>query len=202
MRYLKNFFKGLAVMVFLTGCVTTTPVKCEDPLAALKNDKGNIVWSEEYEFAPPSSEWQLIDLGEDDYSFAFQRKDEGSFPSQSIFAFTEEPYGYSRNLAKREKEFFKRFLWASRVEFKEPQKRSVTVFGEEGLEAICEGVEPVKGHKVWCKVVFGKRGERIVAFFLTQWRTAGASFDKSAEEDFDRFVQSFRFLKVSFYETL
>jgi len=51
-------------------------------------------------------------------------------------------------------------------------------------------------------LVFGYRGERVVLFYLNQWRSIESSFDQSAFELLDRFVTSFTFLKKSFYETL
>jgi hypothetical protein len=55
---------------------------------------------------------------------------------------------------------------------------------------------------VKAKVVFGKRGERIVGFYITQWRPMDGTYDPSAFEVFDKFVASFKFLKKSFYENL
>jgi hypothetical protein len=67
---------------------------------------------------------------------------------------------------------------------------------------VAEGTDPIKKEKAKSKVVFGKRGERVVAFYLTQWRSIDAPYDPSAFEIFDKFVASFKFLKKSFYETL
>jgi hypothetical protein len=67
---------------------------------------------------------------------------------------------------------------------------------------VAEGKDPVRKEKVKSKVVFGKRGDRVVAFYLTQWRPMDGAYDPSALEVFDRFWGSFRFLKKSFYQTL
>ena len=63
---------------------------------------------------------------------------------------------------------------------------------------------PVKAgeEKAKAKVIFGKRGDRIVSFYMTQWRPIDGTYDPSAFEVFDQFVQSFKFLKKSFFETL
>jgi hypothetical protein len=82
------------------------------------------------------------------------------------------------------------------------ERKKISVVGGEGLEVIAEGFDPVKKEKVRSKVVFGKRGERVVSWYLTQWRPLDESFDPSAFEVFDRFVASFKFLKKSFYEML
>jgi hypothetical protein len=76
------------------------------------------------------------------------------------------------------------------------------VLGGEGLEVVAEGKDLVKGEKVRAKVVFGKRGDRVVGFYITQWRPINGTYELSAFEIFDKFVKSFKFLKKSFYETL
>jgi hypothetical protein len=161
-----------------------------------------MVWQEEYSFVPPGPGWEMVRLEEDDYAFAWMRRESGPFPSQSTLAYAEEPFGYSRELRKRSEEFFRRFLWASRVRFGEPKLTPVKVLGGEGLIAEVEGLEPVKKQKVWSRVVFAFRGERVVAFYFTQWRPEGAAYDPSAAEELDRFVASFRFLRPSFYQEL
>jgi hypothetical protein len=82
------------------------------------------------------------------------------------------------------------------------EKKKVNVLGGEGLAVVAEAKDPVKKEKVKSKVVFGKRGDRVVAFYLTQWRPIDGTYDPSAFEVFDQFVCSFKFLKKSFYETL
>jgi hypothetical protein len=51
-------------------------------------------------------------------------------------------------------------------------------------------------------VVFGKRGDRVVAWYLTQWRLIDGVYDDSAFQVFDTFWGSFKYLKKSFYEAL
>jgi len=51
-------------------------------------------------------------------------------------------------------------------------------------------------------VVFGKRGERVVSWYLTQWRSIDGAYDDSAFQVFDTFWGSFKYLKKSFYEAL
>ncbi len=82
------------------------------------------------------------------------------------------------------------------------ERLNAQVLGGEGLEVVVEGKDPVKKEKVRAKVIFGKRGERVVGFYITQWRPMDGSYDLSAFEVFDKFVKSFKFLKKSFYETL
>jgi hypothetical protein len=126
----------------------------------------------------------------------------GPFPSSSSFAYDEEPFGCSPQFEGREREFFKRFLFNAILEFKMLEKKKVQVVGGEGLQVDVEGKDPIKGEKVRARVVFGKRGDRIIGFYMTQWRPINGTYDLSAFDDFDKFVKSFKFLKKSFYETL
>jgi len=83
-------------------------------------------------------------------------------------------------------EFFKRFLWATHLTFKRLRTTPMKVLGGEGLAALAEGEDRVTGHKVWSKVVLGRRGDRVVSFYLTQWRPANEEYDPQAVEDFMR----------------
>jgi hypothetical protein len=172
----------------------------------MRQADGSVVWLEEYRFEPPPAPWQVIDLNETDYSLAFYRSCEGKFPGEmpceASIAYAEEPFGYSRDLRKRAGEFFKRYLWASRVEFNEPQLVETTINGRKALIANLTGEEPVHSHRLTARVVFMRRGERVVAFFMNQWRSPDLDFDPEEFVMFDRFVESFDFVKPSFYETL
>ncbi|MBE0597904.1 MAG: hypothetical protein IH614_11595 [Desulfuromonadales bacterium] len=167
-----------------------------------QQEDSTVTWQQEYRFAPPGGGWQLIDLDEDDYSIAYMKLCQDGYPCQSTFAYAEEPFGYSLDFEERQAEFFKRFLWAGRVIFEPARLRKVQLPGGEGLEAVTIGREPVLGHKVRAKIIFARRGERVVAFYYSQWRPEAAAFDLTEEADFDRFVASFRFLQPSFYERL
>lgn len=192
----------LAVVVLLLGaCVAPAPTSV-DPLAALRRADGTVVWQEEYAFLSPPAPWSLVSLDEDDYSIAFAKECSDYFPCQSTLAYAEEPFGYSEDFDKRAKEFFKRFLWASRVVFGEPRLEAATFNGKPALVARIEGKEPVKGQKVSAKVVFARRGERVVGFYYTQWRPEHIDYDPMDETAFDAFVDSFKFVKPSFFEQL
>jgi len=191
---------GLGSALLLAAC--SPAAKVIDPMGQLRQLDGAVVWQQEYRFVPPPAPWQLIDLDEDDYSIAFMKLCNDGYPCQSTLAYAEEPFGYSLDFEERQTEFFKRFLWASRVNFAAPELRKVKIAGQDGLEAITIGVEPVLKHKVRCKILFFRRGERVVAFYYTQWRDEGKSFDIADEADFDRFAESFGFLQPSFYDRL
>lgn len=189
------------LFLYLFGCATPGTTKKPYRITS----QGTVIYGEEFEFVPPPQGWNLFwPEGDEDgeFAFGFIRKDPGPFPSQSVFAYDEEPFGCSTKFEEREKEFFKRFLSNALLKFETLEKRKVTVLGGEGLEVTVEGKDPVKKEKAKAKVIFGKRGERVVAFYLTQWRPMEGTYDPSAFEVFDQFVKSFRFLKKSFYETL
>ncbi len=195
----------LAVLILLSAC---------SPHYAANNDSctgepqadGTVVWLDEYQFTPPTFPWVTIDLNETDLSLAFFKSCEGllpgEYPCESSLAYAEDPFGFSRDLDERSREFFKRYLWASRVVFAEPDLSSTVVNGHEALVAVIVGEEPVRKRKVRAKVVFMRRGERVVAFFMNQWRPASDDFDTAEFVVMDQFVASFRFIKPSFYELL
>jgi len=164
---------------------------------------GSVIWGEEFQFDPPPNEWRLmqVDTG-DEFGFAFLKLCNQSSVCASTFAYDEEPFGDSRDLAERMKEFYRRFLWASRIRFGEVRTEKSTAVGHEALTAVAEGKDEVKGDKVMTKVVMTHRGERVVAFYLTQWRALDRTYDEQEVKDFDEFVASFRFIRPSFFETL
>ncbi len=198
--------KGLMILclvlgiAWLSGCATTESTKKPYRLTP----QGTVIWEDEFEFLPPPPGWKLlrVEAGENDINFGFMRTDPGPFPSVTTFAYDEEPFGCTPGFEQREKEFFKRFLFNAIVQFQILERKKVRVVGGEGLAITVEGKDPVKKEKVRAKVIFGKRGERVVGFYITQWRPMDGTYDPSAFEIFEKFVASFKFLKKSFYETL
>ena len=190
------------VMIWLFGCATMENSK---KVPYRLTPQGMVIWEDEFEFLPPPPDWKLlrVETGENDINFGFMRTDPGPFPSLTTFAYDEEPFGCTAaSFDGREREFFKRFLFNAILQFQILERKQVQVVGGEGLAVLVEGKDPVKKEKVRAKVIFGKRGGRIVGFYITQWRPMDASYDLSAFEIFDKFVASFKFLKKSFYETL
>lgn len=205
MRVLGSALLILAFLLSLFPISTARAAAGEEQASPIEpGPQGTSVYLGEYRFLPPPSPWELIRGGEgSDFVFGYYRRDRGKLPLESTFlAFSEEPYGYSSDISRRADEFLKRFFWSSQVKMGVVDRRGVNVLGEEGLALLLEGKDPVKGVKVRSKVVFGKRGERVVAFYVNQWRSMDGQFDQSAFNTFDRFVESFRFLKQSFYQTL
>ena len=190
----------LVLVLLLFGCAT---VETSKQVPYKLSSQGTVIWEDEFEFMPPPPDWKLLrGEQEGDINFGFMRTDHGPYPSLTTFAYDEEPFGCSTKFEQRKKEFFKRFLFNAIVQFQILDKKKVQVLGQEGLEVTVEGKDPIKKEKVRSKVVFGKRGERVVGFYITQWRPMDRPYDLSAFEIFDRFVNSFKFLRKSFYETL
>jgi len=189
----------MLVVVWLSGCATTQTVQKPYRISP----QGTVIWDDEFEFAPPPLGWKLLIPEEGgDINIGFMRMDRGPFPSSTTFAYDEEPFGFSTQFEGREIEFFKRFLFNAILQFQILERKKVQVIGGEGLAVTVEGKDPVKKEKVRAKVIFGKRGERVIGFYITQWRPLDGTYDLSAFEDFDKFFNSFKFLKKSFYETL
>jgi len=200
-RHLLMALYFVLVTVILSAC--TTMETTQKPYKF--SQQGTVIWNDEFEFKPPPLEWKVIQVESGgEFGFGFLKVDSGPFPSQSMFVYDEEPFGCSTQFDNREAEFFGRYLWSSAMslDMKILERQKVQVLGGEGLAVVAEGKDPVKKEKVKSKVVFGKRGDRVVAFYLTQWRPIDGSYDPSAFEIFDKFVSSFKFLKKSFYETL
>jgi len=200
-KHLWMFLCFVWVGMMLSACATTETT--QKPYKV--SPQGTVIWNDEFEFKPPPPGWKLIQVevgGE--FGFGFLRTEPGQFPSQSMFVYDEEPFGCSTKFEEREAEFFKRYLWttALNMDMQILEKKKVNVLGGEGLAVVAEGKDSVKKEKAKSKVVFGKRGDRVVAFYLTQWRHIDGTYDPSAFEIFDKFVASFKFLKKSFYESL
>lgn len=191
----------ISVIAWLVGCASMGP---PEKVPYRLSPQGTVIWEDEFEFLPPPPDWKLlrVEVGENDINFGFMRSDPGPFPSMTTFAYDEEPFGCATQFEQREKEFFKRFLFNAILQFQVLEKKTVRVVGGEGLAVTVEGKDQVKKEKVRAKVVFGKRGERVIGFYITQWRPMDGTYDLSTFEIFDKFVASFKFLKKSFYETL
>jgi len=190
---------AVVISVGLLSCATTK----KGPLQW--GPAGQAIYDGEFEFANPPPEWKLVLVESGgEFGFGFMKRDPGAFPSQSMFVYDEEPFGYSTKFEDRTEEFFRRFLWttALNADIKILESKKIQVVGGEGLAVVAEGKDIIKKEKAKFKVVFGNRGERVVAWYLTQWRSLDGTYDDSAFKVFDQFWGSYKFLKKSFYETL
>lgn len=193
----------ILAVALLAGCAAIPRTDAQKASPYRYAPDGSVIWGEEFQFDPPPKYWRLmqVDTG-DEFGFAFLKMCNEGNACASTFAYDEEPFGASRDLGERMKEFYARFLWASRITFGEVQTHKSTAVGHEALTAVAEGRDEVKGEKVMTKVVLTHRGERVVGFYLTQWRPIDGAYDEQEVKEFDAFVASFRFIRPSFFETL
>lgn len=207
---MKSFLRGiLLICIFfsLAGCAArvAAPQKAatQSPSPELTS-RGTMIFDGEYEFVPPPSGWEMLRGSQlTHYVVGFYRRDiDKSRLASSFIAYDEEPYGTSKDLETRAQECLKRYFWSSMLQKNILEKKKLKVLGGEGLAITFEINDTTKKIKVRSMLVFGYRGERVVLFYLNQWRSIDSSFDQSAFELFDKFVTSFTFLKKSFYETL
>jgi len=194
------------VAVLLLGCVTQSAIQEKSSGIALPEltQRGTIVFNGEYEFTPPPAPWEMITgTKTTHYIFAFYRKDqEKGQVASTFFAYDEEPFGFSRNLEERAQECLKRYFSSSMLQVTILDQKKVHILGGDGLAVTFEGKDKIKKVKVKSKLLFGHRGERVVAFYINQWRSFDGSYDSNAFEIFDAFASNFVYLKKSFYETL
>jgi hypothetical protein len=199
-RYGLVILSAMLALIWLSGCAT---MEASKKVPYRWTSEGTVIWEDEFEFKPPPPDWKLVQVESGgEFSFGFLKVESGSFPSQSMFVYDEDPFGVSTRLEIREQEFFERFLWSACLQMQVLEKKQIKVPGGEGLSVMVEGKDPVKKEKAKSKVVFGKRGEHVVSFYITQWRPMDGTYDDSGFEVFDKFVSSFKYLKKSFYETL
>lgn len=197
----------LLVAAGLLGCapVTVGEVRPPDPAEAPYriDAQGMAVYAGEFRYLPFPAGWELLSHGgSGDAGIVYYRKDSGSSLARTIVVYSEEPYGSSRDLQKRSAEFMERYLWDAIMTKQVLERQPVRALGGPGLRLTVEARDAVEGKKVRAEIVFAHRGERVVAFYATQWRTMDEPFDQGAFRVFDRFVESFGTLKKSFYEEL
>jgi hypothetical protein len=199
-RHVTVLLMVIVLGCWLSGCATMGESK-KSPLAL--TDRGTATFDDEFEFALLPPGWKLIQVESGgEFGFGFLKVDPGDFPSQSMFVYDEDPFGCATDYADREKEFFRRFLWNAMLDFKVLERKRFKLQNGEGSAVTVEGKDPMKKEKARAEVIFGKRGDRIVAFYLTQWRHIDGTYDPVAFETFEKFTASFKYLKKSFYETL
>ncbi|MGA7827026.1 MAG: hypothetical protein WCA04_05175 [Geobacteraceae bacterium] len=196
----------LCLLLLLSSCAAKVVPHKDVPMTAVSEltSRGTMIYNNEYEFIPPPAPWEMLKGSQfSHYIVGFYRSDDdkSSLPS-SFIAYDEDPYGTSRDLETRAKECLKRYFWTTLLQKNILEKKKTKVLGGEGLSITFEIKDPSKKIKVRSMLVFGYRGDRVVLFYINQWRAIDSSYDKSAFELFDKFMNSFTFLKKSFYETL
>jgi hypothetical protein len=199
-------FSLACLLSIVVGCATQGTPRIEVPTATLPQltPRGTMIFNDEYEFIPPPSSFEMLTGNQfSHYVVGYYRKDSDKISlSSSFIAYDEDPFGTSRDLEIRSRECLERYFWASMFQKTILEKRKLKVLGGEGLAVTFEIKDTTKKIKVKSKLVFGYRGDRIVLFYINQWRAIDSSYDAGAFDTFDTFVKSFTFLKKSFYETL
>ena len=116
MRTWMVFVVALSVL----GCASVPKPGSEAKAPYRHAPDGSVIWEEEFQFDPPPNAWRLmqVDSG-DEFGFAFLKLCQQSSVCGSTFAYDEEPFGDSHDLAERMQQFYARFLWASRIRFGE-----------------------------------------------------------------------------------
>ncbi len=190
----------IAMALLIGGCAMMQPKK---PSALTPTGRGTVVFLDKYEFTPPPGDWRLMkNLEGGDFELGFLKIEKGAFPSQTTFIYDDEPFGSSPELEKRAEQYCTRFLFNTGM-FPQIQKKEKTeVNGLPALAINLGGENPPRNEKALSKVYLMKRGDRIISFVCTQWRPLNGSFDPDGFARFETFVQSFTFLKPSFYDQL
>jgi hypothetical protein len=186
-------------MLFLWGCATTVK---EKPKAALvPTDRGTVVYEDKYEFKVPTGWKALSAESKGDVEFGYS-KFEGKYPSQTNIAFDDEPYGSSRDLEARAKQYQTLFFAATGLIMIETRIEKADIMGRPAIVLNTEGNNPNQNEKAKSKFYLVKRGDWIVSFLCTEWRPMNGTYDPKDFEIFDTFVNSFKFLQKTFWEEI
>ena len=184
--------------LLLGGCATLGPEKPKD---VVPTDRGTVVFLEKYEFKRPPAGWAMLkNLEGGDFELGFLTMERGAFPSQTTFIFDDQPFGSSRDLDQRAKQYCTRFLFNSGMYPEIKKQEKVEVIGLPALAIYLEGENPNRTEKAKSKVYLIQKGNRIISFVCTQWRPLNGTYNQAAFDQFEEFVKSFKFLKKSFYE--
>jgi hypothetical protein len=186
-------------MLFLWRCA---PMVKEKPKAVLEPTvQGTVVYEDRYEFKAPKGWKALSPESKGDFEFGYS-KFEGQYPTQTTFAYDDEPYGSSQDLETRAKQYQTLFIAATGLIMTETSIEKSDMMGQPAIVLNTEGENPNQNEKAKSKVYLVKRGDWIVSFLCTQWRPMNSTFDPKDFEVFDTFVKSFKFLKKTFWEEI
>ena len=195
-----RFCVTVMIAIFGVGCASMQP---EKPKTLTLTDRGTVLFLDRYEFKRPPQNWALMkNLEGGDFELGFIRIEKGEFPTQTTFMYDEKPYGAARDLEKRAKYYCQFFLFNTGVTLRLTQQEKLTINGREALALYFDSENPIRNEKSKSKVYLVKKGNRIISFVCTQWRPMNGTFSQEPFDHFETFVQSFKFLKKDFYETL
>jgi hypothetical protein len=183
---------------YLGGCAT---LGHEKPKSLVPTDHGTVIFLDKYEFIRPPVGWALLkNLRGGDFELGFLKIEPGEFPSQTTFIYDAEPFGSSRDLERRADQYCTRFLFNSGILPQVQKKVETQIMGQPALGLYLEGENPNRNEKSKSVVYLVKRGDRIISFVCTQWRPLNETWGPEAFDHFEKFVNSFKFLRKSFYE--
>jgi hypothetical protein len=184
--------------LYLGGCATMGPQK---PPSLVPTDHGTVIFLDKYEFIRPPAGWALLkNLQGGDFELGFLKMEAGGFPSQTTFIYDAEPFGSSQDLERRSEQYCTRFLFNSGILPQVQKKVETQVMGQPAVALYLEGENPNRGEKSKSIVYLVKRGNRVISFVCTQWRPLSGTWNQEAFDHFDKFVNSFKFLRKGFYE--
>ena len=186
-------------LLFLSGCATSMKEKPKP--AFVLTDQDTVIYEDKYEFKVSEGWRTLREASGGDFEFGFFRL-EGEFPSQTTFAYDDEPYGRSRDLETRAKQYQTLFFAATGLIMTENSIEKTEIMGEPAVVMNTEGKNPNQNEKARSRFYFLKRGDWVVSFICTQWRPMNSVYDPKDFETFDAFVKSFKFLKPTPYEEI
>jgi hypothetical protein len=196
-RWVIGIFLVAGAGLFLGGCATTG---AKPKPALVATDKGTAVYEDKYEFKAPMG-WKILrEVSGGDFEFGFVKFEKGDFPSQTTFIYDPEPFGSAQNLETRAKQYCTRFLWNSGIQAEVKKLEQVQLWGLQAVVIQLDGENPNRNEKAKSIVYLVKKGSRVISFTVTQWRPMNGTFDPEPFGQFETFVQSFRFLKKTFYE--
>ena len=202
-RTMSRLILGICLMsvtlLLLLGCATT--VKEKPKPAFVVTDQDTVVYKDKYEFKVPAGWRTLSAESGGDFEFGFFRL-EGEFPSQTTFAYDDEPYGRSRDLETRAKQYQTLFCAATGLIMTESSIEKTEIMGEPAVVMNTEGKTPNQNEKGKSRFYFVKRGDWVVSFICTQWRPMDGIYDPKDFETFDTFIKSFKFLRPTPYEEI
>jgi len=197
-RWIWGILLLFVIGLILGGCATMEPAQ---PKGVVPTDRGTVIFQEKYEFKRPPAGWAMLkNLEGGDFEIGFLKMEKGDFPSQTTFIYDDEPFGSSRDLDTRAKQYCTRFLFNTGMYPEINKQEKAEVMGLPALAFYMEGENPNRAEKARSKIYLVKKGDRIISFVCTQWRPLKGTFDRESFDQFEEFVKSFKFLKKTFYE--